>query len=461
MKRLSSYLLVITLSLLMACNNNDDVEPNTPDNNPEGYTLIWSDEFNGTAIDPAKWTFETGDGTAFGLPPGWGNDEKQIYTDSEENARIETTAGVSGLLITADEDGADGYTSAKLTTNGLFSIRFGRVDVRAILPQGQGLWPAIWMLGENRDQISWPGCGEIDIMEVVGHEPANLFSTLHFTNGNQDYEYIRGEQNLTGSTFSDDYHIFGVEWTPEALTFTLDGVEFQQVPIEDDMKEFLRSFYLILNVAVGGNLPGDPDNTTVFPQTMHVDYVRVYSKDGLEIPEAPVLDVNEETVGQVIDPNIADHAIKEGFNVLGSLEVIAYGGGGEPEVDSSSTAIDGDMSLVFDFPGGSWGGAYILMAEPKDLSSYTHLHFSLNKPESLVDVEIKLESPGSNAAIFLVNYSGTAVGDGFTEYSIPLADFAGLDLTQLSIPFAMWNPQDASQEFVTATVLIDNVYFSE
>ena len=127
---------------------------------------------------------------------------------------------------------------------------------------------------------------------------------------------------------------------------------------------------------------------------------------------------------------------------------------------TSETAIDGDLSLVFDFPGGNWGGAYIELTAAKNLSNYTYLKFSLNKPTSLVTAEIKLESPSGNASVFLADYTGSPVAEGFVEYTIPLADFTGLDLTQITIPFAIWNPMGSYQNFVAATVLIDNVYFS-
>jgi hypothetical protein len=226
------------------------------------------------------------------------------------------------------------------------------------------------------------------------------------------------------------------------------------------MKEFLRSAYLIINLAVGGNWPGDPDGTTVFPQTMYIDYVRLFSKDGLEVPAPPPLDIEEETVGQIIEPNIGDNAIRDDFTELGNLDVISYGGGGEPEVSTSDIAIDGELSLVFDFPGGNWGGAYIELTEAKNLGNYTYLKFSLNKPASLVNAEIKLESPSSNASVFLEDYTGSPVAEGFVEYTIPLADFTGLQLTEITIPFAIWNPVGAYQNFIAATVLIDNVYFS-
>jgi beta-glucanase (GH16 family) len=459
MKNLSLALLLLFFGILVSCNKNKNENPEDPIDIPEGYALIWSDEFNEHSINLTKWNYETGDGTNYGLPAGWGNNEKQIYTNSADNSAVMSDAGSSVLAITAKEDGSGGYTSARLTTKGLFSARFGRIDVRAKMPEGQGLWSAIWMLGDNIGQIDWPGCGEVDIVEVLGHEPSVSYNTLHYTNG----ENRPGESQLVSessdSNFTQEYHIFSLIWSPDAISFILDGIESQQVPIGSDMKEFLRSFYLILNVAVGGSWPGDPDETTAFPQSMLIDYIRVFSKDGMEIPEEPPLNIEEETVGQVIEPNIGDNAIRNDFTYLGNLTVIAYGGGGEPLVLTSETAIDGDLSLVFDFPGGNWGGAYIELQNSSDLSSFTHLNFSLNKPSSLMTAEIKLESKSTSASVFLEDYTGVPVAEGFEEYTIPLADFAGLDLTAVTIPFAIWNPMNAYQAYVKATVLIDNVYF--
>lgn len=459
MKFVNSGLLLIFLSVLFSCNKSD-VAPEIQIDVPDGYSLVWQDEFNQAAINSDKWIYEVGNGTDYGLPAGWGNNEKQIYTDSEDNSYIEKDNEVSSLIITAREDGTGGYTSAKLVTKELLSMRFGRIDIRAKMPEGQGLLPAIWMLGDNIDLIGWPGCGEIDIAEVLGHEPSTLYSTLHFTNSEKKHEEIQNIHELSSGSFSNDYHIFSLDWSPEFLTFRLDDIQLNQVPIDDDMKEFLRSFYLILNVAVGGYWPGEPDNTTVFPQSMAVDYVRVFSKDDLAPSEPPVLDYDAETVGQYIDPNLAHSAIREGFTDLGNLSVVAYGGGGEPEIATSETAIDGSLSLSFAYPGGNWGGAYIELSDAKDMSSYSYLKFSLNKPATFVNAEIKLESSGTNAVVFLEDYAGTDVANGFVEYTISLSDFTGLDVTALTIPFSIWNPQDANQNFVNATVLIDNIYFS-
>lgn len=461
MNKYLTTFLVIALLFANACKKDDTAsDPPAAPIGPEGYTLIWADEFDGSTIDMANWNFQTGDGTAYGLPPGWGNQELQIYTDKSENASIMADQGNSVLAITALKDNANGYTSARMTTESKVSMRYGRIDVKAKMPQGKGLWPAIWLLGDNIDVVSWPGCGEIDIVEVLGHNPDTLYTTLHYTNGEQKKGEIQNTHGLATGTYSDDYHVYSMDWTPESLSFSLDGQFLYEVPIADDMKEFQRSAYILLNVAVGGYWPGNPDASTVFPQSMYVDYVRVYSKDGMQIPDAPILNIEEETIGQVIEPNIGDHAIREGFTILGSLEVISYGGGGEPFVTASDTAIDGDKSLVFDFPGGSWGGAYIELASPVNLSSYSYIKFSLNYPVTLANAEIKLESPSSNASIYLADYTGSPVADGFVEYTIPLADFNGLNTGEISIPFAIWNPQNYGGSFVTAMILIDNLYFT-
>jgi beta-glucanase (GH16 family) len=457
-KKFIPAFLILLSGILVSCSKNDN---DNPIEVPEGYSLVWSDEFNGPSVDLTKWGYQTGDGTDYGLPAGWGNNEKQIYTDVADNSAIMNDNGSSVLAITAKEEGSGGYTSARLTTKGLQSARFGRIDVRAKVAEGQGLWSAIWMLGDNIDTIDWPGCGEVDIVEVLGHEATVAYNTLHYTNSEKKHGELQQVNDLSDGSFARDYHVFSLVWSPDAISFLLDGVASQQIPIGPDMKEFLRSFYLVVNLAVGGNWPGDPDETTTFPQSLMIDYIRVFSKDDMEIPEAPPLNIDEETVGQVIEPNIGDHAIRTGFTYLGNLSVVSYGGGGEPLVLTSDTAIDGDKSLVFDFPGGNWGGAYIELQDSRDLTGFTYLKFSLNKPSYLAKAEIKLEGPSTAASVFLENYTGVPVSEGFEEYTIPLADFTGLDRTAVTIPFAIWNPKNAYDAFVIATVLIDNVYFTD
>jgi beta-glucanase (GH16 family) len=448
--------------ILPACGSDDEVSsPVDPvvDGTPEGYALIWADEFNGSSINFDNWNHELGDGTAYGLPAGWGNNEMQIYTDLDDNSGIDKTNDVSALRISASELTAGNYTSAKLTSQSKFSLRFGRVDVKAKMPFGQGIWPAIWMLGDNITDITWPGCGEIDIVEILGQNPNQMYSTVHFTNSDNGLESIQGDYTLPSGDFSDDYHVYSLEWTPETIHLLVDGISVNELSVEGDMKEFLRSFYIILNVAVGGYWPGEPDGSTVFPQQMLVDYVRVYEQIDFLAPDAPVLDIAEETIGQILEANIADHAIQDGFDILGNLEVLVWGGGGEPNVGISDSAIEGDSSLVFNFQGGNWGGGYIKMQDPVDMSTYTNVHFSLKLPVDLNDAEIKLEGTSTDATVYLANYTGEDVGTGFFAYTIPLGDFVGLDVSDINIPFAMWNPQNTAQEFIGGEVLIDNLYF--
>ena len=466
MKKTFQYLAALSLifAITSSCdkNDNDDVEePEDQIEIPEGYSLVWSDEFDDATIDMGNWQHETGDGTDYGLPAGWGNNELQVYTESAENSGIAADGDLSALKITALNNGPDDFTSAKLTTKDKISVRFGRIDVRAKMPQGQGIWPAIWMLGDNIDEIDWPGCGEIDIVEVLGHEPQKMYATVHYTNNDNSHRETQESFELLNGNFSDDYHTFSIDWTPESITFSVDGTTVQEVPVEVDMKEFLRSFYLVMNVAVGGYWPGYPDNTTTFPQSMYVDYIRVFEKDGFEAPAAPALDIEEESIGQNIEPGLAQHAINDVFGYLGNASIVVYGGGGEPFATASELAINGDSSLVFQFPGESWGGGYIELETSVDLSDFSYLKFSLNMPDNIADAEIKLESPSTNAAIFLIDYEAVEVGLDYQEYTILLADFEGLDLTEISIPFAVWNPQDADQNFTGGTVLIDNIYFTE
>ena len=458
MKPISYFLFVLVL--FTACKSDDDSTPIT-DPTYEGFTLEWSEEFNDhNSIN--NWNYETGDGTAYGLPPGWGNAERQLYTDSQNNSLIQADQqGNSVLAIIARKGAGSSYSSAKLTSKNIQSFRFGRIEARIKVPEGRGIWPAFWLLGDNITDIDWPGCGEIDIMEVIGHEPNILHSTVHYTNDENKAE-SSGNSLDAGSNLSEDYHIYRLDWTPSNLTFSLDGDQVHQVSIADDMKEFLRSFYIIFNVAVGGNWPGDPDASTVFPQSMLIDWVRVYSIDNLSIPAAPPLNLEEETIG-IISTTLPPFAFNSTLGQFDGLVLKAFGGGGEPDFSSSDTAIDGDFSLRLSYPGGNWGGAFFIQEPTIDASKYANgsLKFSINKPADLVDIEIKLESVATAVSLFLKDYTGVDVGDGFLEYTIPMSDFAGLDLTDLKIPFALWNPVDGNGDFVMIDVLLDNIYFEQ
>ena len=243
-------------------------------------TLVWSDEFDGpgkSLPDDTKWSFVTGGG-------GWGNNEIEYYTSRLQNAFLD---GAGRLVIKALRENYTGpdhatrnYTSARLITKGKFSQKFGRVEARIKLPFGQGIWPAFWMLGDNIDTVGWPNCGEIDIMENIGREPSANHGSLHGP-GYSGGSPLSGVYTLPrGQRFSDAFHVFTIDWEPTVIRFYVDGNLYEtRTPADLSAGKswvFDHPFFILLNVAVGGNWPGSPDSTTVWPQTMLVDYVRVY-----------------------------------------------------------------------------------------------------------------------------------------------------------------------------------------
>ncbi|TDU40306.1 glycosyl hydrolase family 16 [Gelidibacter sediminis] len=237
-------------------------EPDAENFNSIYNNLIWEDNFdtNG-APNPANWTYDLGTGSN-----GWGNNESQSYTDSPENIKVED--GV--LKITAKADNG-GFTSSKIKTENLFEFTYGRVEVRAKLPTGGGTWPAIWMLGADYDTVGWPASGEIDIMEHVGNDQNTIHSTLHFP-GNSGGAGVT--QSTTVSTASTEFHIYSAEWTPEFIKFLVDGEVYHTFPNTSDTP-FNKDFFLILNLAMGGNFGGAIDSNFT-EAALEIDYVKVY-----------------------------------------------------------------------------------------------------------------------------------------------------------------------------------------
>jgi beta-glucanase (GH16 family) len=268
--------------------SGDPITVQLKDNRNPGHgpwSLVWSDEFEepaGTPPNPARWTPEIGDGT-INANPGWGNDELEYYTDSVENA---ATDGQGNLVITAKE--ADGsllcyygpceYTSARLISWHKAEFAYGRIEARLKVPFGQGLWPAFWALGNDIGEVGWPQSGELDIMEHIGREPTMVYGTIHGPGYSGGSGVGAGYENPDGEAFSDDFYVYAVEWEPDEIRWYVDGVQFFAATPDDVSGEWVfdHPFFIILNVAVGGTWPGDPDETTVFPQTLQVDYVRVY-----------------------------------------------------------------------------------------------------------------------------------------------------------------------------------------
>lgn len=234
-----------------------------------GMSLVWADEFDGTEINVSNWTYDIGDN-------GWGNNELQNYTSSSENSYINN----GKLIILAKEIAIGQYTSARLKSIGLQEFQYGRIDVRALLPVDKGMWPAIWMLGSDWPISGWPACGEIDIVELVGSNPQRIHGTAHWgVDNSQHQESGQGISISFPETFADEFHVFSIEWEENSITWFLDDEEYFSLDSGDMNGQpypFNQPFFFIMNVAVGGNWPGPPDETTTFPEFMAVDYVRVF-----------------------------------------------------------------------------------------------------------------------------------------------------------------------------------------
>ncbi len=248
---------------------------------PAVWSLVWNDEFGGpggAAVDSTKWTRQVGG-------RGWGNNELEYYT-----ARPENSYQSGGLLVvkaikehyTGSDKVTREYTSARLITKNKFSPLYGRVEARIKLPYGQGIWPAFWMLGNDIDTVGWPQCGEVDIMENIGKEPSIIHGTIHGP-GYSGAGGLGSSYSLPNNQrFADSFHTFAVEWEPGVVRFYCDGILYKtRVPADLPAGKpwvYNHPFFILVNLAVGGNWPGSPDATTVFPQTMLVDYVRVYQR---------------------------------------------------------------------------------------------------------------------------------------------------------------------------------------
>ena len=235
-------------------------------------SLVWAEEFEGTSLNLAHWSYEIGTGSN-----GWGNNELQYYR--EEN----TSVNDGMLAITAKKEDFNNrnYTSSRLITKGKKEFKYGRVDIRAKLPKGQGIWPALWMLGGNIGSVGWPKSGEIDIMEMIGGagREKTVYGTLHWDDGGHKCTCDKPGHSLSSGTFADDFHVYSILWTPASIKWFVDDQLFNTIDITPAaLSEFHENFFFIVNLAVGGNWPGNPDSSTKFPQYMIVDYIRVFQK---------------------------------------------------------------------------------------------------------------------------------------------------------------------------------------
>lgn len=277
----------VALMLVVACAGACVTSPSPAASAADQWTLVWRDEFDGDSgafVDTTRWRPDTADGCQMGIC-GWGNQEKQFYTASPDNVALN---GRGQLMITARVApngmscyyGPCRYTSGKITTRGRFHAAPGMVEARIKLPTGQGLWPAFWMLGEGWPATPWPQCGELDIMENKGSQPTITSSAIHGPGYSGATPLARETRRLEGP-YHADFHTFGVAWDTTQVRFFIDGVMHYRVTRADVERHgpwvFARSFFPILNLAVGGHFDGDPRSDAVLPATLLVDYVRIYS----------------------------------------------------------------------------------------------------------------------------------------------------------------------------------------
>jgi beta-glucanase (GH16 family) len=234
---------------------------------------LWNDEFN--AIDTAKWTFEIGTGAS-----GWGNNEKEYYTGRKENAYVQD--GILHIRANKESYEGAGYTSTRMITKGKFSFTYGTIEARIALPVGKGIWPAFWMLGENIDQVSWPACGEIDIIEAVNKENI-VYGTNHWQTGGNQADYGNNTNDFHGAKKELDitqFHTYKLTWDNKLIAMYVDDFKYHEISIENNAggtEAFHKPFFLLLNVAVGGNWPGFEIDDSQFPNEMLVDYIRISS----------------------------------------------------------------------------------------------------------------------------------------------------------------------------------------
>jgi len=443
---------VVLLSGCGVSNSNQDI---LPDTNSTEYKLVWSDEFN-TGL--SNWNIETGYGPN---NDGWGNDESQLYTNSSDNVKVEN----GNLVITARCDSGvcgkrDGsITSARINTKGKFEFRYGKVEARIKVPSGRGTWPALWLLGSDFPTTPWPATGEIDMMEI--HQQFSDINTTHSAmHWDEDGHKYSTNYKTLDVPLSDDFHVWSMEWDDSRIIFKIDGIKYFTKLIDPvTMREFLRSFYFILNLAVDGTLGGDPDAIKTTPQVMLVDWIRVYQK-----PAPSKLSLAESIPGS---------------GTLNFTEILTSSNYGKNNtlvnLESNDTdAIEGDKVVKVDFSDDnssadeSYSKGFAFRFPSADLSCYKSLSLSVNSSEitDFDDMTVQLlDSRNSGAstdntgrtAVQLNNYI-YSTNANWTTYRIPLIDFTNVSLDDIT-RFGFWNPIDANHDLVNGTLFIDALSF--
>lgn len=265
------FILSFSALLFSNCSSDDDSNADSGENNLE---LVWSDEFDGEAgmlPDTSKWTYDIGRGIN-----GWGNQELQYYTKRPENVSLDGN-GFLNIVARREPFAGAAFTSARIKTQGIFDQTYGRFEFRAKTPFGPGVWPALWMLGSDIDEVNWPNCGEIDVMELRGQEPQIIHGSVHgpgYSAGNA----VTNSFRLSNDRFDTAYRVFAIEWQESSIKFYMDDNLYHTVTPSNVSGEWVfdKPFFIILNIAVGGSFVGFPSSQTSFPQTLSLDYIRVY-----------------------------------------------------------------------------------------------------------------------------------------------------------------------------------------
>lgn len=453
--------ILVTTALFFGCGNGAGPQ-GVPDplNQRRSLELVWSEEFDGTSLDAAKWNIETGYGPG---DTGWGNDEWQNYT--ADAVAVED----GNLVITADcpsgtcgkRDGS--ITSARITTEGLFSQRYGRIEARIKVPTGEGMWPAFWMLGDSFDDVGWPRCGEIDIMEMhyLHSDDQTTQSAVHWWDESaplgEEWTYTSGDISFPYS-LGEDYHVFSIDWNESRILSMIDGQPFYTRSIDPDtMDELRESFFLILNIAVGGTLGGAPDATTEWPQRMYVDWIRVYGETGGDEVPPPAAG---DTAGIYSETDYD--------TTLPFVDIIpsqTWLGGNTVNLDAESTGVtpaEGSVSFEADFEVdvSNWGGVQFDM-DGADFTRYSTLVFSLNTAGfvGFDDMGVEIKDGSDNLTNLPVSgFTPTANGDWDT-YEVPLSSFTLPDLTDVKY-LGFFTPVDGGGNPIEGTLYFDDIHLS-
>ncbi|MDZ4181723.1 MAG: family 16 glycosylhydrolase [Candidatus Cloacimonadaceae bacterium] len=439
-----------SLLILIGCDKISAPQPVPDVTTPANYTLIWADEFEqrSTSPDSDKWSYDLGYGEN-----GWGNDEWQLYTNNLQNVRVEN----GNLVISAVWDSINypvpgkrngSITSARINTKNKFSFKYGKVQARIKIPTDMGMWPAFWMLGKNYDTVGWPQCGEIDIMEAspLYHNARTSMCTVHWWDDPSASHRSFGKTIQLSSALSNDYHVYEVEWDAQRIVGKIDGIPyFVKVIDPATMDEFLREFFLIFNVAVGGNLGGTPDASTHWPQSMMVDWVRVYQKDESLIPI--------ETFGIFTDETPVDAGLVVGVDAEIYVWENTLTGGTIPPYE-------GPNVISWTTTGVGWFGAGIKSNSPIDLSTFAegNIKFMIKIPAN-VRFKIGINDTQNTESYVTFPANQTAYGlvrnGEWGQAVIPVSAIKGnVDLQTLNYEFIILEENGTQCQFA-----IDDIYW--